>query len=465
MPLIVAVALFMENVDANVIATSLPVIARDLGTHPLTLKLAVTSYLLSLAVFLPASGWTADRFGARNVFRVAIGVFMAGSLICATAGTLSHFILGRVVEGMGAAMMAPVARLLVLRTVDKRSLVDAMALLSVPGLMGPLLGPPIGGFITTYTAWQWIFIINIPIGIVGIILITRFVEDVRAETIDRIDLPGLVLCAIAVGGLAFGMSVAGLDILPWSLVSALIAGGAVAALAYAMHSRRVAVPALDFSLLRIPTFRASVVGGSMFRIGVGAMPFLLPLLFQLGFGLNPLQSGLLTFVAAIGALLVKTLAARIVRRFKFRSILIVNGAIAAAFMASCALFTPSMPFPIIMLILLLGGFFRSLEFTCVNALSFVDVEPQRMSRATTMSAVWQQLSISVGVAVGAFVVELTLRLKHETTIGAGDFPPAFMVVGILSALSIFVFMRLPKDAGSQLGGGATPSAETDQPKG
>ncbi|MCC7347831.1 MAG: MFS transporter [Variibacter sp.] len=449
----------MENVDSNVIATSLPAIAKDLGTHPLTLKLAVTSYLLSLAVFLPASGWTADRFGARNVFRVAIGIFMAGSLLCASAGTVPHFILGRVVEGMGAAMMAPVARLLVLRTVDKRTLVDAMALLSIPGLMGPLLGPPIGGFITTYAAWQWIFFINIPIGTAGIILITRYIEDVRPQTVDPIDLPGLVLCALAVAGLAFGLSVAGLDVLPWPIVTSLLGGGAVAALAYFMHAQRVATPALDFSLMALPSFRASVLGGSLFRIGVGAMPFLLPLLFQLGFGLSPLQSGLLTFSSAIGALMVKGFAKRIVTRFQFRTVLAANAVIAAAFIAACGLFSPAMPFALIVGILFVGGFFRSLEFTCINALAFAEVEANRLSRATTLSAVWQQLSISMGVALGAFVVEFTLRYRGHAAIDAQDFPPAFAVVGLLSALSVLIFMRLPKDAGAQLGGPPSTPAE------
>lgn len=457
-PLVVAVALFMENMDAHVIATSLPVIAHDLGTSPLTLKLAVTSYLLSLAVFIPASGWIADRFGARNVFRLAIGVFMGGSLICATAMSLPHFILGRVVEGMAAAMMAPVARLLILRTIDKRSLVDAMAWLTIPALMGPLFGPPLGGFITTYFAWQWIFIINIPIGLLGIWAVTRFIQNVQAEKVDPIDLPGLILCGIAVAGLAFGLSVAGFDILPWPVVSALVTGGAVAALAFFMHARKVAAPALDFTLMKLPTFGISVAGGSVFRIGVGAMPFLLPLLFQLGFGLNPLQSGLLTFASALGALIVKGFATRIVIRFGFRRILIVNSIIASAFIAACGLFTPATPFLVITTVLLIGGFFRSLEFTCINALSFADVEPSRMSRATTMSAVWQQLSLSVGVALGAFIVEFTLKFKGQTAIGADDFPPAFFIVGALSALSALWFLRLPKDAGSQLAVRAGPAS-------
>jgi len=458
-PLIVAVALFMENMDSNVIATSLPVIANDLGTTPLMMKLAVTSYLLALAVFIPASGWTADRFGARNVFRVAIGVFISGSIVCASAPSLTVFIIGRIVEGMGASMMAPVARLLILRTVDKQSLVDAMAWLTIPALMGPLFGPPLGGFITTYAAWQFIFLINVPIGLVGILLVTRYIEDVRAEVLDPIDLPGLVLSGMAVAGLAFGLSIAGFDILPWPAVSALLTGGAVAALAYFMHAQRVAAPALDFSLMALPTFRASVIGGSIFRIGVGAMPFLLPLLMQLGFGLTPFQSGLVTFAGAIGAASVKPVAVRIVRRFGFRPLLSVNAVISSAFIAACALFAPGVPFAIIIAVLIVGGFFRSLEFTCINTIGYADVEPQRMSRATTLSSVAQQVSLSTGVALGAFIVEFTLRAKHHSVIGADDFPPAFVIVGALSALSFISFLRLPHDAGAQMAGRAPMTRE------
>jgi EmrB/QacA subfamily drug resistance transporter len=463
-PLIVAVALFMENMDSNVIATSLPAIALDLGTRPLTLKLAVTSYLLSLAVFIPASGWTADRFGARNVFRIAIGVFIVGSLLCATARGLPQFIGGRIVEGMGAAMMAPVARLLVLRTVDKRQLVDAMALLTIPALMGPLFGPPVGGFIPTYFSWHWIVLINVPIGLVGILMVTRYVEDVRAETVDPIDLSGLVLTGLAVSGLAFGLSVAGLDFLPWPAVSALIAGGTVAAFAYAMHARNVAAPALDFSLMRLPSFRASVLGGSLFRISVGAMPFLLPLLFQLGFGLTPFQSGLLTFASALGALIVKAFSTRLVRSFGFRRLMSGNALIASVFIVACALFTPTTPFWAIVLVLVIGGFFRSLEFTCIGALGYAEVEPRRMSRATTLSAVAQQLSLSVGVAFGAFIVDFTLRWRGHSAISASDFPPAFITVGILSASSFFVFIRLPADAGDHLAGRMPPLVGREEPK-
>src|SRR5262249_38020946 len=301
-PLIVAVALFMENMDSTVIATSLPAIANDIGTNPLALKLAVTSYLLSLAVFIPISGWTADRFGARKVFATAIAVFVLGSIGCALSGSLTDFVIARIVQGMGGAMMSPVGRLVLVRTVDKRALVDAMAWVSIPALTGPIMGPPVGGFITTYASWHWIFLINVPMGIVGILLATRFIEDVRLPAPDPFDLPGMVLAGCAVAGLAFGLSVAGLDYVPWPVVAALIVGGAAAFLAYLVHARRVAAPVLDFSLLALPTFRASLIGGVLFPIGIGPPPLLLPPPLPLALYLHPLPSRPLPFFAPPAAL-------------------------------------------------------------------------------------------------------------------------------------------------------------------
>ena len=299
-PLIVAVALFMENMDSTVIATSLPAIAADIGTNPLALKLAVTSYLLSLAVFIPVSGWTADRFGARTVFRSAIAIFMLGSIGCALSDSLTHFVVARIFQGIGGAMMTPVGRLILVRTVDRRELINAMVWVTMPALVGPLIGPALGGFITTYITWHWIFLINIPIGIAGIVLATLFIEDLRAERPDPFDAVGMVLAGLGIGGLAFGGSVLGLDFLPLPVVLALIGGGAVAAYAYVAHARRTPTPVLDLSLLAIPTMRAAVVGGFIYRSGIGAMPFLLPLLLQLGFGLTPFQSGLIT-LSNVGA--------------------------------------------------------------------------------------------------------------------------------------------------------------------
>jgi EmrB/QacA subfamily drug resistance transporter len=451
-PLIVAVALFMENMDSTVIATSLPAIAADLGTSPLTLKLAVTSYLLSLAVFIPASGWTADRFGARTVFRAAIAVFMLGSIGCALATSIEAMVTARIVQGMGGAMMTPVGRLVLVRSIEKRDLVDAMAWVTVPAMIGPVIGPPLGGFITTYFSWHWIFLINVPIGLLGLVLVTLYIDPVRAETIDRFDGVGMLLAGAGVAGLAFGLSVAGLDLLPGSVVGALIGGGAVAMFAYTLHARRIPAPVLDFALFRIPTFRASVIGGFLLRLGIGALPFLLPLLLQIGFGLSPLQSGLVTFVSAVGAMGMKTQAARIINHFGFRSVLVTNAVISAVFLAACAAFTPGTPVAVILATLLVGGFFRSLQFTAINTLAYADIDARRMSRATSLASVGQQLSLSAGVAVGALVVDLSLNWRGETALTAADFAPAFLVVAAISAASALVFARLPADAGTEMSG-------------
>ncbi|RJF73922.1 MFS transporter [Rhodopseudomonas palustris] len=451
-PLIVASALFMENMDATVIATSLPAIAADIGTSPLTLKLAITSYLLSLAVFIPASGWAADRFGARTVFSAAIAVFMVGSIGCALAHSINDFVAARILQGLGGAMMTPVGRLVLLRSIDKAALVGAMAWMTVPALIGPVIGPPLGGFITTYFSWHWIFLINIPIGLAGIFFAQRYIDPIRSENPEPLDVTGLVLAGIGVAGIAFGLSVAGLGLLPWPVVTGLIVVGCGSMLLYLRHARRTASPVLDFSLMRLTTLRVSLTGGFLFRLGIGALPFLLPLLMQIGFGLSPFQSGLVTFASSAGAMGMKVLAARIIRAFGFRRIMTINALVSAAFLAACALFTPGTPLLLIMIILLVGGFFRSLQFTAMNTVAYAEVETPQMSRATTLVSVGQQLAISAGVAVGAFSVEATMALRHSTTLTADDFAPAFLVVAVLSALSAFSFWRMPDDAGSEISG-------------
>ncbi|HXD46006.1 MAG TPA: MFS transporter [Pseudolabrys sp.] len=449
-PLIVATALFMENMDSTVIATSLPAIATDIGTNPLALKLAVTSYLLSLAVFIPASGWTADRFGARTVFRAAIAVFVIGSIGCALSGSLTDFVIARIVQGMGGAMMTPVGRMVLVRTVAKRDLVNAMAWVSTPALIGPVLGPPVGGFITTYATWHWIFIINVPMGILGIALATRYIENLRAEKHAPFDLTGMVFSGLGIGGVAFGLSVLGLNFLPWWIVAALIGGGSVFIVAYLVHARRTPYPALDLTLFRLPTFFTSIVGGFLFRMGVGALPFLLPLMLQIGFGMSPFQSGLVTFASAVGAMTMKMAATRILRRFGFRTVTITNALISAAFLGVCAAFTQATPAAAMFALLLIGGFFRSLQFTSINTLAYADVEPARVSRATALMSVAQQLAISSGVAFGALAVETAVHLRGEGTLGARDFQPAFLAVAVISALSVVFFVRLSPHAGAEL---------------
>ncbi len=451
-PLIVAVALFMENMDSTVIATSLPAIARAIGTNPLALKLAVTSYLLALAICIPASGWTADRFGARHVFRLAILVFVLGSIGCALSRSLDQFVLARVVQGMGGAMMTPVGRLILVRSIDKKLLLNAMSLVTIPALVGPICGPPLGGFITTYASWHWIFIINVPIGLIGIVAATRYMPDVRAERPDSFDYVGFVLSGLGIGGLAFGLSVMGLDFLPVAAVATLIGVGAVSTIAYIFHARRAAAPILDLNLFKLPTFRASIVGGFMFRLGIGALPFLLPLLLQIGFDLSPFQSGLITFTSALGSIFMKAAVASVLRWFGYRPVLVYNSLISAAFLAACASFVPGMPFAAMIVILIAGGFFRSLQFTAINTIAYADIEPRLISRATTLVSVGQQLALSTGVAVGALVVEITLSLKHASAMSALDFPPAFLAVGALTAASGLIFARLAPDAGAELAG-------------
>jgi EmrB/QacA subfamily drug resistance transporter len=451
-PLIVATALFMENMDSTVIATSLPAIAADIGTSPLTLKLAITSYLLSLAVFIPASGWTADRFGARMVFSLAVAVFMIGSIGCALSSSVTHFVIARIVQGIGGAMMTPVGRLVLLRSIDKSALVNAMAWVTVPALIGPVIGPPLGGFITTYFSWHWIFLINIPIGLLGIFMALRYIDPIRSEDPERFDLYGLVLAGIGLGGIAFGLSVAGLNLLPWTIVAALVGIGTISMTLYVIHAKRTASPVLDFSMLRLPTLRASIVGGFLFRLGIGALPFLLPLQMQVGFGLSPFKSGLVTFASAVGAMGMKTLAARLIRTFGFRNIMVINAVVSSVFLAACALFTVTTPLLLIMIILVVGGFFRSLQFTAINTVAYAEVEPAQMSRATTLVSVNQQLAISAGVAVGAFCVETTMMVRHVSELTAQDFAPAFLVVAIISAVSTYFFWQMPDDAGHEISG-------------
>lgn len=464
-PFIVAVSLFMDNMDSTVIATSLPAIAADIGTSPLTLKLAVTSYLLSLAVFIPMSGWTADRFGARTVFRAAIAVFVLGSIGCALSSQLWHFVLARIVQGIGGAMMTPVGRLVLVRTIDRKELVNAMAWVSIPAMIGPLLGPPLGGFITTYASWHWIFLINVPMGLVGIILVTRYIENIRAEVPERFDAVGMVLSGIAVAGLTFGLSIAGFDIVPWPWVAGLISTGLIALALYLAYARRHPAPIIDFGLLKLASFRASLTGGFVFRIGVGAMPFLLPLLLQVGFNMSPFQSGLITFTSTMGAIIVKGAAPRMLKLFGFRTLLITNAILGGLSIAACAGFSASTSFVVMVGVLMIGGFFRSLQFTAVNALAYAEVPAARMSRATALAAVGQQVSLATGVAIGALTVELVVRHNGQGAITASDFPPGFILVGLIATSSALIFWRLPADAGAEMADRLPAASRASDPKG
>jgi EmrB/QacA subfamily drug resistance transporter len=449
-PLIVACALFMENMDATVITTALPAIALDIGVDPISLKLALTAYLLSLAVFIPISGWMADRFGARTIFRAAIIVFTLGSAACGFAQGLHDLVLYRIIQGLGGAMMVPVGRLVILRTVPKHELVNALTWVIVPALLGPMLGPPLGGFITTYFHWRWIFWINIPIGILGLVLATVYIENIREPKVPPLDKIGFVLSGIGLSGLAFGLTTFGQSLLPPLYSIGLLLIGAAFTYAFVRHARGIKAPLLNVKLLRIRTFRSSVAGGYLFRIGIGAMAFLLPLLFQIGFGMTPFESGLLTFWGAVGAMLLRPTVPVILRRFGFRHVILVNGLIASFFIATPAFFTTATPYAVIAGVLLIGGFFRALQFSSVNSLAFADLDSRQMSQATSITSVAQQLAIATGVAVAALVLDATRFARGDTALLPADFAPAFVIVGVIAVCSAFLFIGLPKDAGSAL---------------
>jgi EmrB/QacA subfamily drug resistance transporter len=451
-PLIVACALFMENLDSTAIATALPAIAAAFGESPVRLSLAITAYLFALAVFIPISGWVADRFGARRVFRAAIGVFVLGSILCGFTTSVWELVAARTLQGMGGAMMVPVGRLVLLRATAKADLVRAMAWLTVPALIGPVLGPPLGGFITTYVSWRWIFWINVPIGVLGILLVSRFIPDLRETRPPPLDLRGFLLSAVGLLGLVAGFETIGRDLVPAGITLLLLTAGGLGVGLYVRHARRAPYPAIDLALLRVPTFRASVVGGFAFRIGIGAMPFLLPLMFQAGFGLSAFNSGLLTFAAAAGAMLMKATAAPILRTFGFRRVLIANALISSAFIAANGLFQPTTPHLLILAVLLIGGFFRSLQFTGINTLGYADIERERLSRATSFASMMQQLSLTVGVGTGALLLNLSIAARGGQHVVAGDFTLAFFAVATLAAASALAYLPLAADAGAEVSG-------------
>ncbi|MGD9614204.1 MAG: DHA2 family efflux MFS transporter permease subunit [Alphaproteobacteria bacterium] len=459
--LIVACALFMQNLDSTIIATALPTIAADIGETPLRLNVAITCYLLSLAVFVPISGWTADRFGARRVFTAAIVVFTLGSIGCGLANSLGMLVGARIVQGIGGAMMVPVGRLILLKSFPKTDLVRAMSYVSVPALIGPIMGPPLGGLIVTYASWRWIFFINIPIGVLGILLVNLFIENLRETAVRPFDLRGFVLTGVGLASAMFALETTGRGEVPLSVTLALLALGALCLALYVRHARRVDHPIVDLALMRIPTYAMTTIGGFLFRMGMGALPFLMPLMLQVGFGLSALKSGLLTFASAVGAMTMKVTVTPIIRAFGFRRVLIANTVMCSAFLFSYSFFDPSTPHAAIFLALLAGGFFRSLQMTSINTLSYADVPSNMLSRATSLTSMAQQLSQSMGVAAGAMFLYLMLAIHGEESPGPADFSFAFASVAMLSMLAVPFFLRMSPEAGAEVSGrpvvGKTPS--------
>ena len=451
LPFIVGCALLMQMLDSTVVITALPAMARDLDSDPISMNITITSYLIAVAMFVPVSGWAADRFGARKVFIAAIALFTLSSLTCALSNSLTQLVMSRVVQGLGGAMMVPVGRIILLRTIPKHNLLKAMAFLSMPALIGPMAGPPLGGLLVTYASWHWIFLINIPIGLLGIWLILHYVKELPADAEPpRLDVIGFLLSAICMAALVSGFESLGHGGPSAWISLAMIGTGLITGALYVLHARQHPNPILDLKLLRIPTFRAAVLAGNLCRFAVGATPYLLALLLQIGFGMSALAAGLITFVGAIGSLLMKMAAPRILNRWGYRHVLTINAILTGASLAACASFTPEMPGFIMLGILLIGGFFRSLQFTAVNTLAYADIAHAGMSRASSFAAMAQQLGISLGVGVAAEALNLSMAWRGSDTLIAADVMVGFIVIGTMCALASLAFWRLAPNAGESL---------------
>lgn len=444
-PLVVGCALLLEKMGENIIATSLPELALHFGYPVIALKLALTAYVVSLGMFIPVSGWVADKIGAKTVFRAAILTFMAGSLLCAISPNLWTFIIARFFQGIAGAMMVPVGRLIIYRSVPKKDFVSAISYLALPALLGPILGPPIGGFITTYFHWRWVFLINIPAGLLGLYLSGRFMQNFKEEAVPPLDKMGFLLSSLSGGCIMLGISFIGNPLVHQTVAVLICIVGLVSLYACYQYAHHVKSPMLDFKLLKLPAFRASVMGGSLFRFGLGAVPFLLPLSMQAGLHMNPFQSGLITCAAAFGAIAMKIKAAVIIARFGFRRLLTVNAVLAGLMIASYSLFTENTPHWVMFLTVLCAGFCPSLQYTCLNALSYADIKEEDAAAATSLASVAQQTSLGMGIGIGSLVLQFSSFVQGHETLEIADFRPAFIVVGLFSIASSIFMMRIPKE--------------------
>ena len=448
----VASALFMEFVDSTALSTALPTLARACGTDPIHLKLALTSYIVALAVFAPASGWIADRFGAKRVFMIAMTIFMAGSILCGFAHSLGELVAYRVIQGMGGAMMTPVGRLIIVGSAPRERLVAAMSWFTMPALVGPLVGPPIAGLILSVADWPWIFFVNAPVCLLGMAAVAALVPKLRQPHPGRFDFAGFVMSAVAISALVGATETIGLKIVPPAVqvAAALLAVG-VGAL-YVRHALRIERPVLDLRLLRYATFRASLTGGTFVRLGIGAGPFLMPLLLQVGLGWSPFRAGMITIGQGLGAMSAKFFAPGLLRRFGFRTILTATVIGAAVMTAIPGFFRDWTPVWLIMALLVVAGFIRSNQFTAANTVAYADVPQDKVSAASTLATVAQQVGLSLGISFGGLMLHLAKGSEPERLLTPDRFTAPFIAVGVVTLLALPVYLRLPRSAGSGIGG-------------
>ncbi|ELZ4288174.1 MFS transporter [Klebsiella pneumoniae] len=451
--LLVAGAFFMEFLDGTVIATALPDMARDFGVTAVELNIGISAYLITLAVLIPASGWIADRFGARAIFTLALAIFTLASVFCGLSSEVHIFVAMRILQGVGGALMVPVGRLAVLRTTPKHQLIKAIATLTWPALVAPIIGPPLGGFITRYASWHWIFFINVPLGLAAIILSLRIIPDIRETERRSFDLSGFITTSVAMVSLVTAMERLG-DRQPQIWPTLALAALGFGCLLYSIrHFRRAAAPMVRLDALQVPTFRVTMYGGSLFRASISAVPFLLPLLFQVGFGMDPFHSGLLVLAVFVGNLTIKPATTPLIRWLGFRRLLLINGALNVCSLLACALLTPQTPVWAIMLILYLGGVFRSIQFTGVSTLAFADVPAAQMSDANTLFSTASQLAVGLGITLGAIGIRLGEQVGdwlHLTELPGISFRLSFVFIALICLVGMIDSLHLAKTAGSSV---------------
>ncbi|HEI9599387.1 TPA: MFS transporter [Klebsiella pneumoniae] len=451
--LLVAGAFFMEFLDGTVIATALPDMARDFGVTAVELNIGISAYLITLAVLIPASGWIADRFGARAIFTLALAIFTLASVFCGLSTEVHIFVAMRILQGVGGALMVPVGRLAVLRTTPKHQLIKAIATLTWPALVAPIIGPPLGGFITRYASWHWIFFINVPLGLAAIILSLRIIPDIRETERRSFDLSGFITTSVAMVSLVTAMERLG-DRQPQIWPTLALAALGFGCLLYSIrHFRRAAAPMVRLDALQVPTFRVTMYGGSLFRASISAVPFLLPLLFQVGFGMDPFHSGLLVLAVFVGNLTIKPATTPLIRWLGFRRLLLINGALNVCSLLACALLTPQTPVWAIMLILYLGGVFRSIHFTGVSTLAFADVPAAQMSDANTLFSTASQLAVGLGITLGAIGIRLGEQVGdwlHLTELPGISFRLSFVFIALICLVGMIDSLHLAKTAGSSV---------------
>ena len=457
--ILVAGAVFMENLDGTIIATALPQMARSFHVGAVSLNIGMTAYLLTLAVCIPISGWVADRFGARSVFAFAIATFTFASILCGFCQNLTEFTLARILQGIGGAMMVPVGRLIVLRSTPRKDLTKAILYITWPGLTAMVVGPPVGGFITTYCSWHWIFFLNIPLGIIALVLTFLWVENIRTDERHPFDWLTFVLADIASTGTVYAMEKLGGQETHWPLPTALFTLSIVSGLLALAAARRTPDSFIDLQSMRLKSFSLSAYGGSCFRVAIAVLPFLLPLMFQETFGLNAFTSGLYLLALFAGDLSMKAFVVQILRRFGFRRILVVNGVITATTIALCATLSPTTPSLLIIAILFSHGASRSLQFTCMTTLAFTEITPQRMSRANGFLSTLMQLSLGTGVAVGAVTLRMVAHARgHAASIPQlRDFHIALLCTAAICLLPVLDSIGLAPDAGAATSGHLQPT--------